>query len=165
MSSTIAELYRRDLRAWAQLQAAALRLRAEGKLINDNALDWLNIAEEIEGLVRGEESKLSSMLGTIVEHLMKLQASPAMDPRRGWIDTVIRARIDIEELLEDSPSLGPTIPTALARATKYARRRALNSLRAHGETPTTDLNNLSYTAEQVLDDWFPPENGDLLQPP
>jgi Domain of unknown function DUF29 len=151
------ELYRRDFHAWAQQQGALLRRRANGALVNDAALDWSNIAEEIETLGRSEASKLSSMIGTIVEHLMKLQASPAVDPRIGWMETISRSRVDIEEHLEDNPSLRPKVPEMLARATKYARRRVLDSLDLYGGQPRLDVNSLTYTVEQVLGAWFPAE--------
>jgi hypothetical protein len=156
-NDTDRELYRRDFHARAQQQGALLRRRADGALVNDAALDWSNIAEEIETLGRSEASKLSSMIGTIIEHLMKLQTSPAVDPRIGWMETISRGRVDIEEHLEDNPSLKPKIPAMLAQATKYARRRVQNSLELYGEQPRLDLNSLTYTAEQMLGDWYPAE--------
>jgi hypothetical protein len=156
-NETDRELYRRDFHAWAQQQGALLRRRADGALVNDAALDWPNIAEEIESLARWEASKLSSTIVTIIEHLMKLQASPAVDPRIGWMETIARARGDIDEHFEDNPSLRPKVPEMLARAPKHARRRVLDLLRLHGEQPRLDVNGLAYTAEQVLGDWFPAE--------
>jgi Domain of unknown function DUF29 len=150
-------LYERDFHAWAEQQAALLRRRADGALVNDAALDWSNIAEEIETLGRSEESGLSSAIGTIIEHLMKLQASPATDPRRGWMETVGRSRDDIEKHLDRNPGLRPKIPKMLVSETTYARRAVLRALNLYGEQPQVDVNGLAYTVEQVLGDWFPPE--------
>jgi hypothetical protein len=96
------------------------------------------------------------MIGTIIEHLMKLQTSPAVDPRIGWMETISRSRVDIEEYLEDTPSLKPKIPAMLAQATKYARRRLQYALELYGAQPRLDLNSLTYTAGQVLGGWYPP---------
>jgi len=49
-NETDRELYQRDFHAWARQQGALLRRRADGALVNDAALDWSNIAEEIETL-------------------------------------------------------------------------------------------------------------------
>jgi hypothetical protein len=43
----------------------------------------------------------------------------------------------------------------LAWAIPRARRDVAGTLTDRGEQPTTDLNRLSYTEEQVLGDWFP----------
>ena len=56
------------------------------------ALDWDNLAEEIEGLARRHRRELASHIVTIIEHLTKLENSSASEPRRGWIDTVERER-------------------------------------------------------------------------
>jgi hypothetical protein len=37
-----------------------------------------------------------------------------------------------------------------------ARRDVAGALADYGEQPTTDLDQLGYTEEQVLGDWFPP---------
>jgi hypothetical protein len=150
-------LYERDYHAWAEQQAALLRRRADGALVNDAALDWSNIAGEIETLGRSEESGLSTAIGTIIEHLMKLRASPATNPRRGWMETVGRSRDDIERLLDRNPGLKPKIPKVLASEMKYARRAVLRALNLYGEQPRVDVNSLTYTVEQVLGDWFPSE--------
>jgi hypothetical protein len=44
---------------------------------------------------------------------MKLDASPAGDPRAGWQETIAQQRGDIDRLLADSPSLPPTIPMVI----------------------------------------------------
>ena len=44
--------YETDLVRWAEEQAALLRRRAAGELVNEAELDWTNIAEEIESLGR-----------------------------------------------------------------------------------------------------------------
>ena len=152
----MSDLYQRDYHAWARQQAALLRRRAGGMLANDDALDWSNIAEEIESLGASQQRSLRSWIGTIVDHLMRLEASPAIDPRRGWIDTIARTRADIADLLEDSPGLRQYIPEMLERQLTARRSSVANVLAAYGETPTVDLGSLTYTEDQVLGDWFPP---------
>src|SRR5947209_1238649 len=98
-------VYDRDILIWSEQQAALLRRMASGELVNTRELDWPNIAEEIESVGTSQRSALSSQIRRVLEHLMKLEASPASDPRRGWQDTVFDAQGEIEQLLDDSPSL------------------------------------------------------------
>src|SRR4051794_32211880 len=46
----MSELYDADVYEWSQHQAALLRRRAAGELVNEAELDWPNIAEEIESV-------------------------------------------------------------------------------------------------------------------
>ena len=69
-------LYDEDIVLWSEQQAALLRRRAAGELVNDAALDWSNIAEEIESV--GTEQRLafqSHMLQAIL-HILKAAAWP-----------------------------------------------------------------------------------------
>jgi hypothetical protein len=50
--------YDTDVALWSEQQAALLRRRAAGQLVNDADLGWPNIAEEIEALDRSERSSL-----------------------------------------------------------------------------------------------------------
>jgi hypothetical protein len=86
---------------------------------------------------------------------MRLQASPATDPRRGWIETIIRSRRDIRRLLKRSPSLRRCIPQMLADGIEDGRELVALTLRLYDEEPVVDLNTLSSTEDQVLGDWFP----------
>jgi 1,6-anhydro-N-acetylmuramate kinase len=141
--------YGSDFVAWTKEQALALRRRAT------NAIDWDNIAEEIESLGKSDQRDLRSRIQTILDHLMRLQASPAQDPRRGWERTLIVQRAGIRQLLDDSPSLKPVVPTAIAAELLTARRLATLALEEYGETPRVPLDQLSYTAAQVLGPWLP----------
>src|SRR5215471_19323643 len=103
MSGSAAQLYEQDFVRWAEEQSRALRDAA--KVGANLPLDWENLAEEIESLGASQRRELLSRLAVIVEHLMKLEHSPAIDPRIGWMDTISRERLNIEDLLKDSPSL------------------------------------------------------------
>jgi hypothetical protein len=86
---------------------------------------------------------------------MKLQASPATEPRRGWQDSVIEARAAIRRLLRDSPSLRRDLPEIVQIETAEARELASRSLSLYRETPRTPVDVLAYDVDQVLGDWFP----------
>jgi hypothetical protein len=97
--------YDTDVALWADRQTVLLKRRAAGEPVDDGELDWPHIAEEIESVGKSERLALRSHIGTVLEHLIKLQASPAIDPRNGWKVSVLRARSSIRRLLKSSPSL------------------------------------------------------------
>src|SRR5271165_1979740 len=101
--------YDTDILIWSERQAELLRRRAAGELVNEADLDWPNIAEEIESLGKTVARELATRVSTILIHLIKLEASPAAEPRIGWRKTIREQRDEIDLLLEDAPSLRPTI--------------------------------------------------------
>lgn len=146
--------YEDDVLLWSEQQATLLRRHAARSRSND-PIDWPNIIEEIESVGRAERSALASHVRIILEHLLKLEASPATEPRAGWIETIIRARADVAELLEASPSLVRTVPSVCARQVPRARSILATVLQAYGETPRVALNEQHYSPERVLGSWFP----------
>jgi hypothetical protein len=152
--STGNELYDQDFVLWAEEQAAALR-RLKGSNL---PLDWENLAEEIESLGKSERKELRWQIRRILRHLCKLAASPAMEQRAGWRATVHDARSEIEDVLRDSPSLRREIDALVAEQTTVAVEFAAGDLEQHGE-PTDALREQLkkgvFTAEQVLEHWFP----------
>src|SRR5712671_4108216 len=123
------ELYDRDFLLWTQEQAAALRTVKNSNL----PLDWDNLAEEIESLGKSQRTDLNSQVRRILRHLFKIEASPAADPRAGWRTTVRDARIEIEDLLEGSPSLRREIDAVVKRQNISAAKLAAYDLEDHGE--------------------------------
>ena len=116
--------YDLDFYAWTQRQSSLLRRIAAHERVNDADLDWPNIAEEIETLGRSERGSLKNQLATIIEHLIKLEASPAQEPRAGWRVTIRRSRLNAEDLLSDNPSLGPAIDELERGRNSYAWQRS-----------------------------------------
>jgi hypothetical protein len=147
--------YNIDFADWTRHQARALRAAA-GTTTNP-FIDWTNLAEEIEELGKGLKRDLKSRIVTIMVHLIKLQASPAIDPRRGWRETIQEQRDEIEDLIEESPSLEGTIPYVVMSRLPRARHRARIALAEYGEQPRVDIDSLVYDEFQVRGDWFPDE--------
>jgi hypothetical protein len=87
--------------------------------------------------------------------LLKLEYSPATDPRRGWMETIARERLDAERLLEDSPSLRGEIARMISQEGPGVARLTTRVLFGHGEGVGT-LAAPTYVEDQVLGDWFPP---------
>jgi hypothetical protein len=145
--------YDSDLVLWAEDQARALR--NAGHAGTNLPIDWENVAEEIEALGKSQGRELASRIRTIVVHLIKLEVSPATEPRAGWRATIQEQRNEIEAVLADSPSLHPTIQDVIATELSKAKRVASLALAEQSEQAHVDLESLRYTAEQVVEDWFP----------
>lgn len=157
-------LYEEDTVAWAENQAAALRSAAAGG--SNQELDWENLAEEIEDLAKSQRRSLRSHIRNIIEHLIKLEHSPANRPHGKWRLSIINSRIKADDRLAESPSLRPQlnqmIHEEIGRGAKLAiaalqdRRELSRSLQQEIKTKSY-LDLFSYTQEQILGDWFPPE--------
>jgi hypothetical protein len=155
-------LYEEDTVAWAENQAAALRAAARGG--SNQALDWENLAEEIEDLSKSLRIGLSSQISRIIQHQAKLAHSPASDLRRGWRRTIRQARVEIERILEDSPSLRREVPGLIEDETRRSIELAIKDMEEYDELGRLELPLLRrerYSMEQVVGDWFPPEPGEL----
>jgi hypothetical protein len=154
MMAKVDELYDRDFFRWTQEQAAALR-RAKGSNL---PLDWENLAEEVESLGKSQRAELNSQIRRILRHLFKLGAFAAADPRAGWRATIRDARAEIEELLETSPSLRRELESVVSKQSTTAARLAADDLEGHAEAADgiwARLGKGGFSAEQVLEDWFP----------
>ena len=151
-------LYETDFLAWSNEQAEALRSVARGR--SNQTLDWENLAEEIEGLGISQKSALGSQVKRIIHHLLKLEYSGARQPRRGWENSILDARDEIDDLLDRSPSLRREIVAEIARQTPRAARLAVRELDRRSEAQPAipaRIRATAYTPEQILGDWFPPE--------
>src|SRR2546421_9988813 len=95
--------YDLDFYEWTQEQARVLREAASARV--NLPIDWENVAEEIESMGRSDLSAASSQLARVIEHLLKLEYSPAREPRAGWEDSVALHPVQAEGILADSPSL------------------------------------------------------------
>ena len=155
MSDT-GSLHDTDFLAWTRDQAEALRAAAQ--LGANMPLDWELLAEEIEGLGKQLQFELANRLDTVIEHLLKLQFSPARQAYAGWRRTIRRSRSEIERLLEGNSSLRQGVGgTIVQLGARTARRVALDlgERREITVAVVTRLNQATLTEDQVLGDWFP----------
>jgi hypothetical protein len=154
--SDVKALYDEDFFLWSQAQAEALR--AAARSATNEPIDWENVAEEIESLHRSDRRELSSQIGRIIEHLLKLEFSHATDPRGGWSDPIVDARNEIERVLDDSPSLRNQIESLIAEELRRGSRKAARELAKYSELgPAVEaaVRAKRYAPEQILGEWFP----------
>jgi hypothetical protein len=145
--------YDRDFVGWTQQQAELLR--REVTLRPGTDLDFENLAEEIESLGKRDRRALTNNVARIAEHLLKVQYSPAKDPRPGWENSVDVHRSKARKILADSPGLGSDLRDTLDKSYDDGRRRAARALRGEVD-PKVLPERCPYTVDQMLDqDWWP----------
>ena len=138
--------HNKDFYGWTLATADLLK---QGKY---QEADMDRIIEEIETLGRSNKRELVSRSGVLMAHLLKWQYQSNLRSA-SWEGTIERQRIEINDLLEENPSLKSSILEAMPKAYKYA----LSILKE--ETPL-NLKSLPkdcpYTFEQIIaDDFYP----------
>ncbi|HZK89216.1 MAG TPA: DUF29 domain-containing protein [Stellaceae bacterium] len=144
--------YDDDFYAWTQHQAAVLRSMPTA----DNRFDRENVAEEIESLGRDQRDAVRSQVRRVIEHFLKLQYSPAREPRSGWMGSVVEARAALEDRM--SATLRSAIEAELSRLYRVGRKQAALGMEPYGETNAAAVLPAvcPYTlAEICRDDWYP----------
>lgn len=140
--------YETDFYAWALHNAQLLR---EGKL---SEIDIEHIAEELETMGKNNQRELISRLKILLGHLLKWQYQP--DYRgRSWRGSIIEQRSEIEDLLEENPSLKSLLSSAINSAYPKAVALASEETRL---SKTTFPQICSYSQEQILQKGFYPDH-------
>jgi hypothetical protein len=138
--------YEADYLHWLMEQAGLLRA---GQFAG---LDLDKLIEELESAVRHEKRALASRLRVLIVHLLKCQFQPGKKTR-GWQNTILEQRIQIDELLLDSPSLRRLLPEYALRVYGAAiRKAALETRLPESAFPE----QLPYSEDQLLDARFYP---------
>jgi Domain of unknown function DUF29 len=143
------DLYEEDFYVWTEAQADLLRKR------QFEALDLDHLIEEVEGLGDAKKSAVLNNASNVIEHLLKLQFSPAQDPRRGWAESIIEHRTRLE--LDLTPRLRQILDEELPRVYALTRRSTERKLRLYGEDAAADAlpTTCPYTLDQITGDWWP----------
>ena len=147
-----------DFVAWADEQAAILRRLNETRVNDVDALDLERLAEEVQEMADVKRDHLRIALSRIVEHLLKLEHSPDVDPRRGWRVSVVEHRSRAETLLDDSGTLRAEVPSMVPRAWSTGRKLAVKGLQIYGHDAVDVPADCPWTLDQILDDAFEPAN-------
>jgi hypothetical protein len=147
------DLYDTDFYAWTQQQAALLRDR------KTPALDYDNLAEEIESLGKNQHRELGSRLDVLVMHLLKWRSQPS-EHAGSWRSTIRTQRRELRRLLQHNPSLRPLVASVMADGYGDARLEASDEA---GLPLATFPETCPWTPEQVLDGDFWPE-GEMPPP-
>lgn len=72
----MSDLHDNDIVTWSERQATLLRRRAVGERVNEDAIDWLHVAEEIEDVGKSEVRGVRSHILMALPHDLKADAWP-----------------------------------------------------------------------------------------
>jgi len=140
-------LYERDILAWSIEQAALLRARGGG-----NALDWDNLAEEIEDAGKSIYNGCASQVENIIAHAYKIEFLGG-DAVRHWRGEINTFRIAMERDLTKS------IRNRLDEELEWSHNRVLRLVAGRDQLTGPALEaarERRYTLEQILDyQWYP----------
>jgi hypothetical protein len=140
------DLYDQDFYAWIEKNVSLLR---DGRL---SEVDVAHLADELEDMGKREQRELASRLGILLAHLLKWQYQPE---RRGpsWVNTIAEQRLQLDGLLEQSPSLRLQLSARIERAYGYGVKVAAKETGAPGSRFSADC---PYSEAQILDPDFWP---------
>ena len=139
-------LYEQDLFAWTQQQVNLLTHQRW------HELDVENLIDELEGMARRDRREMINRLIILIAHLLKWKFQP--DHQSGsWRGSIQEQRLQLNGLLEDSPSLHQQFIESLEKAYPQAIKLASKET----ELPTTKFpNECPYELAQLLDEDFLP---------
>ncbi|ATS18524.1 DUF29 domain-containing protein [Synechococcus sp. PCC 6717] len=145
-------LYETDFYAWTLEQSKLLK---EGDFKH---LDIPNLVEEIESLGKQQRQELRNRLGVLIGHLLKWDYQP--DKRsKSWRVTIQIQRREIEDLLDENPSLKPYLLEAIAKGYKAG----VDLVRLETPLDYEDLpKTCPYTCEQLFDPNFPADLNSMI---
>ncbi len=149
MNITISNLYDSDYQLWLENTINQLR-RGDFQ-----AVDWPNLLEELADLGKSERRALESLLTRLLEHLLKLTywQSQRDYNQAGWKKEIRNFRLQIADLLADSPSLKSYLREILAKCYLDARNLLIDETKLDASIfPVEVLASL----EEILDqNWLP----------
>ncbi|MBN3939092.1 MAG: DUF29 domain-containing protein [Nostoc sp.] len=144
-------LYEQDFYAWVEQTAELLRSHQW------DTLDLEHLIEEVVDLGKSQQRALQSALRLILSHLLKWKYQPERRSH-SWQVTITRERLNIDELLQESPSLRHFLNDAEWINTTYQRARR----EAMVETSLSEDNfaiACPFSVDEILDlDFYPNPN-------
>ncbi|HEX6144902.1 MAG TPA: DUF29 domain-containing protein [Geminicoccaceae bacterium] len=143
------DLYDEDFYVWTERQAELLRAR------RFDELDLDNLVEEVEDLGKSERSKVLNTASVIIEHFLKLEHSPASEPRNLWRRSIREHRRRLRR--DITPGLRQILGRELPELFREVRDDTASTLRDYGEDEAAERlpEACPYTVEQILGDWLP----------
>ena len=138
--------YDTDILLWSQRQAELLRRRAAGELVNEAALDWPNIAEEIESVGNEQLHAVTSLLVQALTHMLKAEAWPLSREVPHWQAEARRLRGDAADRF--APSMRQRID--LAKLYRRALRAVPETIDGQPPLPMSEV--CTVTLDELLSD-------------
>ena len=149
MNITISNLYDSDYQLWVENTINQLR---QGDF---QSVDWQNLLEELADLGKSERRTLESLLTRLLEHLLKLTywQSQRDYNQAAWKKEIRNFRLQIADLLADSPSLKSYLREILAKCYLDARNLLIDETQLDASIFPVEL---LASLEEILDqNWLP----------
>ena len=144
------DLYHKDFYAWTEQMTQALK---KGAL---DEVDIEHLVEEVESMGASDLRELKSRLIILIAHLLKWAYQP--DSRSSnWIGTISEQRTQLQNLLEQSPSLNNKAKDLINDPKCYAKSVKIAVLET-GLDKSNFPTNCPYHLDQLLDDDFFPDS-------
>lgn len=140
------KLYDADYNLWLLTTAKLLRERQLDQI------DYKNLIEDLEAMVRSDKNALASNLRILLMHLLKWKYQP--DKRtNSWKYTIFEHCLRINESIEDSPSLRPYFDEIFDKC--YQKSRTMASIESALPMKTFPV-DCPFTKQDVLNSekWF-----------
>jgi len=142
------KLYDKDFYAWTVEMASALKNKTLDQL------DFEHLAEELEGMSARELREIRSRLIILIMHLLKWEYQP-LKQSSGWKSTIFQQRYELQDVLEQSPSLKNKLQSELSKPRIY-KKSVVDASIETGLLQSSFPSDLPYTISQLLDDEFYP---------
>jgi hypothetical protein len=145
----LAALYDRDYQLWLEQTVAQLQSQ------HFSDLDLENLIEELTSLGKSDKRAIARYLMRLCEHLLKIKywQTERENCFRGWDLEVTGFRIQIQSLLDDSPSLKNYLQDNFVLNYQTGRKLFLKASQLDAVMVPVEP---EFTLEQALDaDWLP----------
>ncbi len=139
-------LYEEDFYAWTQEQAKLIKEKSFDKL------DFVHLYEEVVSMGNQNKTELRNRLSVLLMHLLKWKYQSEFKGK-SWFLTIVQQRSDIQDLLEDNPSLKHFLPAIFSKAYKKA---IIIASAETGIKKSAFPADSEWTIEQVLNEEFFP---------
>lgn len=135
MTKGVVDFYR-----WTEETADKLRRR------DFESLDLETLIDEVESLRKQQRAEVRNRLALLLCHLLKWEYQE-MRRSKSWRATIGQQREEIEDELNESPSLRPCLPQMIEKA---YRKAVVMASRQTGLGPSRFPSQCPYTIEQIL---------------
>ncbi|WP_414566608.1 MULTISPECIES: DUF29 domain-containing protein [unclassified Anabaena] len=141
-------LYEQDFYAWVEQTAEILKLQHWEKL------DLENLIEEMVDLGKSQQRSLQSALRLVLSHLLKWKYQPECRSH-SWQVTITRERLNLDELIQESPSLRRFLNNAEWINTTYQRARREAIVETNLDAANFPI-DCPFNVDEILDlDFYP----------
>ncbi len=139
-------LYEDDFFAWTQEQISLIKQKLFNKL------DMVHLQEELQIMGASEKRELGNRLAILLMHLLKWKYQPSRQCK-SWARTIKEQRLEVQDVLDDNPSLNTRIEEFIDNAYKKSILKAAVETNLDEDTFPTSC---EWTVKQILNNTFLP---------